>query len=50
MERDMEAHTKTLDCAWESYGRVGRKVEGTNVDRESIGRPTQSSNLYSFRD
>jgi hypothetical protein len=29
----------------ESYGRVGRKIEGPKEDRDSTERPTESTNL-----
>jgi hypothetical protein len=29
----------------ESYGRVGRKIKGPEEDRDSTGRPTESTNL-----
>jgi hypothetical protein len=29
----------------ESYGRVGRKIKGPKEDRDSRGRPTESTNL-----
>jgi hypothetical protein len=29
----------------ESYGRVGRRIEGSEEDRDSTGRPTESINM-----
>jgi hypothetical protein len=31
----------------ESYRRVGRKIEGLEENRDSAGRPTESTNLES---
>ena len=45
MERDTQTHTQTLDGALESNRRVGRMIEGLEEDRDSTGRPTQSTNL-----
>jgi hypothetical protein len=30
---------------WDSYGRVGRRIEGPKKDRNSTRRPTESNNL-----
>ena len=30
---------------WESYERVGRKIEGHEEDRDSTERPTESTDL-----
>jgi hypothetical protein len=32
----------------ESYGRVGRRTEGHEEDRESTEKPTESTNLDSW--
>jgi hypothetical protein len=41
MERDAETHTQTLNGAWESHERVGRKLRNSKM----AGRPTESTNL-----
>jgi hypothetical protein len=30
---------------WKSYRRVGRKIKGPEKDRDSMGIPTESTNL-----
>ena len=30
---------------WEFYGRAGGRIEGPEEDRDSTGRPTESTNL-----
>jgi hypothetical protein len=49
MERHAETHTQTLDGALGVEGsgnpRVERKIKGPKEDRDSTGRPTESTNL-----
>jgi hypothetical protein len=43
--KDAEMHSQTLVELLESYGRVGGRIEGSEEDRDSTGRSTESTNL-----
>ena len=45
MERDAELHSPTLDGAWGVLWKSCWEDWGTQEDRDSTGRPTESSNL-----
>jgi hypothetical protein len=46
MKIDAETHSQTLDEALsDSCGRFGTRIEGPGRDRNSIERPTESTNL-----
>jgi len=45
VERDAENHSQTLDGPEESCGRVGGRIEELEKDRDSSGRPTESTHL-----
>lgn len=38
-------HSQIVDGSWASYGRIGGRIVGPDRDRNSIGRPAESTNL-----
>jgi hypothetical protein len=44
-ETHADTHSQTLDGTWHSYGRVWKRIEGPEGDRNSTGKPTESTNL-----
>lgn len=49
MLRDKETYTQTVDGAWGVLQNSWGRVEGSEEDRDPIGRPTELTSLISCR-
>jgi hypothetical protein len=45
MQTDAYTYSQTVDGIWGFYGRTGRRIEDSKEDRNSIGRPIETTNL-----